>query len=72
MTLAFPLSIWDASLVFAVAAVILLVTSEITSPYYGPTNLKIDRKRLRNAALTMSILFLVTVAIRIAAMIYGQ
>jgi hypothetical protein len=65
----FPLSFWDISLWLAVTAIILLITSELISPYYGKTNLLINRKRLRNAALTVSILFLITVAIRIATII---
>jgi hypothetical protein len=71
MTSVFPLNLWDVSLVLAVTATVLLVTSEILSPYYGAANLKINRKRLRNSAIATSILFLVTVVIRIAAMIYG-
>jgi hypothetical protein len=71
MTLTFPLTLLDASLVLAITAIVLLITSEILSPYYGPSNLKINRKRLRNAALTTSILFLITVAIRIGTIIYG-
>ena len=65
----FPLNIWDASLLFAVTAIVLLITSELLSPYYGRVNLKINRKRLRNSALFFSTLFLTTVAIRIAAII---
>ena len=72
MTPVFPLSLWDVSLVLAVTAIVLLITSEILSPYYGGANLKINKKRLKNSAITTSILFLVTVAIRIATMIYGM
>jgi len=61
----FPLSFWDISLWLAVTAIILLTTSELISPYYGKTNLLINRKRLRQTALTIGILFLITVAIRI-------
>jgi len=61
----FPLSFWDISLWLAVTAIILLITSELISPYYGKTNLQINKKRLKNAALTTGILFLTTVAIRI-------
>ena len=60
----FPLSFWDISLWLAVTAIILLVTSELISPYYGKTNLLINKKRLKNAALTTGILFLITVDIR--------
>ncbi len=62
--MSFPLSSWDIILLLAVTAIILLITSELVSPYYG-TNLKIKVKRLRNVALVVSIVFLITVAIRI-------
>ena len=65
----FPLSFWDISLWLAVTAIILLITSELISPYYGKTNLLINKKRLRNVALTVSTLFLITVAIRIITII---
>jgi len=65
----FPLSFWDISLWLAVTAIILLITSELISPYYGKTNILINQKRLKNTALTMGILFLITVAIRIYGII---
>ena len=65
----FPLSFWDISLWLAITAIILLVTSELISPYYGKTDLLINKKRLRNIALTVSTLFLVTVAVRIVTII---
>ena len=68
-TLNFPLSFWDISLWLAVTAIILLITSELISPYYGKTNILINRKRLRQTALTTGILFLITVAIRIYGII---
>ena len=61
----FPLDFWDISLWLAVTAIILLITSEMLSPYYGKINIYINKKRLKNAALAVSITFLVTVAIRI-------
>jgi len=65
----FPLSFLDISLWLAITAIILLVTSELISPCYGKTKLIINKKRLRNAALSVSILFLITVAIRIITII---
>lgn len=65
----FPLSFWDISLLLAITSIILLVTSELLSPHYGRTKIRINKKRLRNAALTTSILFLTTVAIRIISII---
>jgi hypothetical protein len=65
----FPLSFWDISLWLAITAIILLVTSELISPYYGKTSLLINKKRLRNVALAVSTLFLVTVAVRVVTII---
>jgi len=67
--MAFPLGLWDISLWLAVTAAILLITSEMLSPYYGKINIYINKKRLKNAALAVSTLFLITVAIRIINMV---
>ena len=65
----FPLSFWDLSLWIAVTAIILLITAELTSPYNTQANLIINNNRLEKAALTMGILFLITVAIHIYTII---
>lgn len=65
----FPLTTDDASLLLAVTALILLVTSELLSPYYGKINIRINRKRLRNAGLFFSIIFLATVGLKVANII---
>jgi hypothetical protein len=65
----FPLSFWDISLWLAITAIILLATSELISPYYGKTKLIINEKNLRNTALVVSTLFLITVAVRIVTII---
>jgi hypothetical protein len=67
----FPLSISDISLWLAITAIILLITSELLSQYFGKTNLLVNKKRLWNAALTASTLFLITVAIRVVTIIIG-
>jgi hypothetical protein len=64
-----PLTFLDISLWLAVTAIILLITTELILPYYGQTNLLIDKKKLKNAALVTAILFLITVAIRIYGII---
>jgi len=61
----FPLSLWDVSLWLAITSIILFATSELLSPYYGQTNIIINKKRLRTAALTLALLFMGTVLIRI-------
>jgi len=61
----FPLSFWDISLWLAITATILLIASEMLSSPRSKINIFIDKKRLRNVALAVSILFLITVAIRV-------
>ena len=68
----FPLNLWDISLLLAITAIVLLITSELLSSHYGKVNILINKKRLRNTATTVSILFLITVAIRIAGIILNQ
>jgi len=63
--LSLPLGFWDLSLWTAVVAIILLITSELLSPYYGRTGILINRKRLRAVALVVALIFLGTVAYRI-------
>lgn len=63
----FPLGIWDISLLLGITAIILLITLELLSPSYGSVNVTINRKRLKNVTMTVSTLFLITVAIRIIA-----
>jgi hypothetical protein len=65
----FPLNFWDISLLLAITAIILLITSEMLSSYYGKINILINKKKLKNAATATSILFLITVAIRIVNII---
>jgi hypothetical protein len=60
-----PLGFWDLSLWTAIIAIILLVTSELLSPYYGRTGILLNRKRLRAVALIVALIFLGTVAYRI-------
>jgi len=67
--MSFPLSFWDISLWLAITAVILLITSELLSPYYGKTDIRISKKKLRNVAFAVSILFLATIVIRIISIV---
>jgi len=61
----FPLSLFDITLWLAITAIILLATSELISPYYGKTNLLIDKDRLRLAALGVGIIFTISILAQI-------
>ena len=67
--MSFPLGLWDLSLWLAITAIILFIASELLPSDYGRMNIYINRKRLRNVALAVSILFLATVVIRVIDMI---
>ena len=62
----FPPNLSDISLLLGIAAIILLILSELLSTYSG------KKKILRNTAMTVSILFLITVAIRVAGIVLNQ
>ena len=64
-----PLTYSDLSLLLVVGAIVLLITTELASPHYGLTNLTINKKKLRNAALLMGLLFLLIVAFNIIKII---
>jgi len=66
-----PLTFTDTSFLLAVGAIVLLILAELSSSTYGQTNLNINKKRLRQAALVAGALFLVTVAIDIIGIIIG-
>ncbi|MGD9130327.1 MAG: hypothetical protein PVH73_01975 [Candidatus Bathyarchaeota archaeon] len=59
-----PLSFWDISLWLAVTAIILLITSELISPYYRKSKIYVNKQRLRNTAFIVGTLFLMTVIMR--------
>ena len=65
----FPLDLLDIGLLLAIMAIVLLITSELLSPHHRKANVLINKKKLRNTAIAFSILFLITVAIRIVSII---
>jgi hypothetical protein len=59
-----PLAIEDLSTLLAVSAILLLATAEIVPYIFGEKTLVSDIKKLRNLALVLGILFLVSVVIK--------
>jgi hypothetical protein len=64
-----PLSLGDLSVLFAIIGITLLVTSEVLSSY-RKSKLLLNTKQLMRAAIFFSILFLVTIALEIANIIW--
>jgi hypothetical protein len=67
-----PLTLDNMSLLLAVIAIVLLITTEIISPYYGQLNLIIHKKKLRNVALMVGLLFFVTFFLRVLNIAFGN
>jgi hypothetical protein len=66
-----PLSFDDVSLLLAVTAIVLLITYELSSSYYGKATISINKRKLRNVTLSASTLFLIAVTVRIVGIITG-
>jgi hypothetical protein len=66
-----PVTLTELGFLFALGAIILLLTAELSSTYYGNTNLTINRRRLKNAAYGIGVIFLITVATRIVIIMAG-
>lgn len=60
-----PLDIWNASLWLAVISIILLITAQLDSVHDGNATVLIDQRKLKNTAIVMGMLFLLTAALRI-------
>lgn len=58
-----PLTVQNLSMLLAVSAILLLVTAELVPYVFGEKTLISDMKKLRNLALVLGVLFMVTVAI---------
>ena len=64
-----PIDFGSISLLLAIMSIVLLVTSEILSSRISYVNVQLDKKRLRNAAIATSMLFLITIGIRMVSII---
>jgi hypothetical protein len=56
--MAFAVSLWDVGLLTAGCSLVVLLVSEVISPHYGRTNLRLNLKRLRLAAAAFVVLFI--------------
>ena len=64
--LMFPFnSFWELSIMLAIIASTLIIASELLSSYYGKADVRVNKKRLNQSALVVTILFLATMAFRV-------
>ena len=55
--MAFVFSLWDMGLLLAASSIIMLVTAELLSPYFGRINIIIDIKKFLRKSGDKSIRF---------------
>ncbi|MGD6934069.1 MAG: hypothetical protein ACQCN5_07685 [Candidatus Bathyarchaeia archaeon] len=60
---------WELSLMLALMASTLIVSSELLMYYYGKTDVRLSKKRLHRSAWLVSGLFLATIVFRVATLI---
>ncbi len=58
-----PITGQDLSILLAVSAILLLITAELLPYIFGEKTLVSDMKKLRNIAIVLGVLFLVTIVI---------
>ena len=54
----FTASLWDIGLLTAGCALVVLLISEVVSPHYGRTSIRLNLKKLRLAAAAFVIVFI--------------
>lgn len=62
-----PISIQDLSILLAASAILLLITAEILPYIFGEKTFVSDMRKLRNLAIVLGLLFVVTVVITFLA-----
>jgi hypothetical protein len=65
----FPLDLTDVSLILAIITIILLVTSDFLSSRYGKVEVSINKKKLKHATIAVTVLFVISLALRITTMV---
>jgi hypothetical protein len=60
----FAVTIWDIGLWMAISSAMMLMASEVLSPYYGRTNILIKQKTIRRLGLGFCIAFFLILFIK--------
>lgn len=64
-----PLLFDDVTLLVAVGSIVVLITAELSSPYYGQTTLTINRQKIRNTGYLLAAVFVIFMVIRLLTII---
>ncbi len=59
----FNFTLTDVEVWFAMASMVLLITSEVVSPYYRRVNMLLELRKLRPVAIAFGVMFLVIISL---------
>jgi hypothetical protein len=60
-------TVWDAALWLAGSSLIMLVASEVLSPYVSRRNILLEVRKIRTLAILFAIAFIFTVVIKVVS-----
>ena len=66
--MSFDISLWDLGIWFAFSSIIMLLVSEVVSPYYGRTNVLLEIKKMRKIAIGFGIAFIIIASLKAASL----
>lgn len=61
--------LWELSLILALMASTLIVSSELFMHYYGKAEVRLNKKRLNRAAWLVSAVFLATIVLKVVTLL---
>jgi len=67
-----PISLTDATLLFGISAIILLITAELPLSLYSPSDFGIDKKRVEYAGIITGIILLILVSFTVIQLIFPK
>ena len=63
--MAFDVEIWDLAVWSGISSLILLITSEVISPYYGRNVILLNTKSVRNIGIGLGVFFVIIAIARL-------
>jgi hypothetical protein len=64
--------VWELSIMLALMAATLIISSELLMFYYGKVDARLNKKRLNQAALLVTGLFFATIALKVAGLLLNS
>jgi hypothetical protein len=68
----FGVDLWEISIMLALMAATLIVSSELLMFYYGKADVRLNKKRLNQAALLVTCLFFATIALKVVNLLISS